>query len=257
MAVRKAPLSMNRRMAAASAAVCRDRDTIYIVCEADVSLPRRLIADIRVRTGERVSFTAYLVACLAQVVAENPRFNSLIVRGSLVTLDQVTVGVLVEREIDGEVVPEPLSVRGADTSTLREIHDAIRAASRAPDSRLGGLSGASWVRFVPAALFRTVIRLASRSVRVAQRYGVVSVTAVGMFGTGAMWLVPLSASTVAMGVGGIVERACRCEEAVEWREHLCLTLAFDHDVIDGAPAARFCSRLCEVIAGGEVLRGFA
>jgi pyruvate/2-oxoglutarate dehydrogenase complex dihydrolipoamide acyltransferase (E2) component len=38
------------------------------------------------------------------------------------------------------------------------------------------------------------------------------------------------------------------------RAYLCLTLSFDHDVIDGAPAARFVSRLRELIESGYGLR---
>jgi pyruvate/2-oxoglutarate dehydrogenase complex dihydrolipoamide acyltransferase (E2) component len=37
---------------------------------------------------------------------------------------------------------------------------------------------------------------------------------------------------------------------IEIREFLCLTLSFDHDIIDGAPAARFTSRLKALIESG-------
>ena len=37
---------------------------------------------------------------------------------------------------------------------------------------------------------------------------------------------------------------------IEPREILNLTVAFDHDVVDGAPAARFVRRLLEVIESG-------
>lgn len=38
------------------------------------------------------------------------------------------------------------------------------------------------------------------------------------------------------------------------REYLAITLSFDHDIIDGAPAARFAARLREVIESGYGLR---
>ncbi|MCG8353589.1 MAG: 2-oxo acid dehydrogenase subunit E2 [Chloroflexales bacterium] len=75
----------------------------------------------------------------------------------------------------------------------------------------------------------------------ARRYGVVGVTAVGMFGPSPMWIVPLSGATVVVGVGSIVERP------------VCLTLSFDHDIIDGAPAARFTKRFAELLMGGDML----
>ena len=40
------------------------------------------------------------------------------------------------------------------------------------------------------------------------------------------------------------------EGRIEPRERLSLTLVFDHDVIDGAPAARFARRLMELIESG-------
>jgi hypothetical protein len=39
-------------------------------------------------------------------------------------------------------------------------------------------------------------------------------------------------------------------ERIAVREYLSLTLSMDHDLIDGAPAARFISHLRELIEGG-------
>ncbi len=248
------PFSPNRQMAAASAAVGHEHDTIHILTEVDISEPRRLVREHRERTGERLSFTAYVVACLARAVAEQPQLNAFRRGGQLVLLDDVTVGTLVERDLEGERIPEPLGVRAADKKSYRQIHDEIRAAQQKSEARLGGLSGMTWVRFIPGFLLRTFIRLASRSVAMAQRYGVVAVTAVGMYGRGPLWAIPLSAATVAVAVGGIVGRPVLVEGRLEEREHLCLTLSFDHALVDGAPAARFTSRLAELLASGEALR---
>ena len=251
---RSVRLSVNRRMASASAAVCRERNTIHLITEVDVSVPRRLIREPADCTGERLSFTAYIVACLARAIREHPEFNSLVSRGRVFTLSDVTIGVLVERSIAGERVPEPLAIHSADSMTISQLTTRLRDAQEADDDRLGGLSGATWVRFIPSFLFRLMIRVASRSVRMAKRYGVVTVTSVGMFADGAMWLVPLSASTVALSVGGIVRRPAATDDGIRGHEHLCLTASFDHDIIDGGPAARFTSRLVELIASGALLQ---
>jgi pyruvate/2-oxoglutarate dehydrogenase complex dihydrolipoamide acyltransferase (E2) component len=86
------------------------------------------------------------------------------------------------------------------------------------------------------------------------RYGVVAVTAVGMFGEYPLWLVPLSAATVAVAVGGIVERTMVVDGLPQSREHLCLTISFDHDIVDGAPAARFANRFAQLLASGDAVR---
>lgn len=248
------PMSLNRRMAAASAAVCRRRDTIHILTEVDISRPRLLIREHLERTGERLSLTAYVVACLSRAVAEQPSLNALRRGARLHLLDGVTVGTLVERRINGELVPEPFGIRSAEAKSYRQINDELRAAQQGTDGRLGGLSGAAWVRFVPGVLFRGMITVAARSVLMARRYGVVSVTAVGMFGKGPLWLVPLSASTVAVAVGAIVTRPVLIDGQVSSREHLCLTISFDHDIVDGAPAARFTTRFAEILASGDLLQ---
>ena len=64
-------------MVAASAAVGREANSIHLFTEADVTEPRRLIVEHPERTGERLSLTAYVVACLARTVAENRTFNSM------------------------------------------------------------------------------------------------------------------------------------------------------------------------------------
>ncbi len=248
------PLSLNRRMVAASAAVGRGHDTIHIITEADITVPRRLTAEHRRRTGGRLSLTAYVVICLARAVAENPSCNAMRRGGRLILLDDVTVGVLAEREMEGERAPESFGIRAADKKSYRQIHDEIRAAQQQSDARLGGLSGATWVRFIPTFLMRAFFRAATRSVTMARRYGVIGVTAVGVFGGGPLWAVPLSAATVAVAVGGIVARPVLVDGRLEEREHLCPTLSFDHDIIDGAPAARFTRRFGELLAGGDLLR---
>lgn len=70
----------------------------------------------------------------------------------------------------------------------------------------------------------------------------------------ALWLIPLvGGATVAVAVGGIVERPCVKDGQIETREHLCLTVTFNHDIVDGAPAARFLKRFSELLMTGELL----
>jgi pyruvate/2-oxoglutarate dehydrogenase complex dihydrolipoamide acyltransferase (E2) component len=48
-------------------------------------------------------------------------------------------------------------------------------------------------------------------------------------------------------VGGIAERPALVDGKVESHEYLSVTLNFDHDIIDGAPAARFTQQLSDLI----------
>ena len=53
-----------------------------------------------------------------------------------------------------------------------------------------------------------------------------------------------------MTVGGIGEKPGVVDGHIAIREYLSLTISFDHETIDGAPAVRFTQRLKELIEGG-------
>ena len=150
---------------------------------------------------------------------------------------------------------EYLGIRAADKKTYRQIHDELRAAQRRSGEPVGAVSGATWMRFVPNFLLRTFIRAMRRNVRWAKRYRVVGMSNVGMFGGGPGWVVAPSAATVGVTVGGIADRPVVVEGELQTREHLCITLPFDHDIVDGAPAARFTDRFSQLLASGDTLRG--
>jgi pyruvate/2-oxoglutarate dehydrogenase complex dihydrolipoamide acyltransferase (E2) component len=251
------PLSMNRRMVAATLDIARQQSNIQAIVEVDISEPRQMIQEHRQKTGERLSLTAYVVTCLAQAIAEHPQLNSIRKGRRLIVLDDVTIGVLVERVLDGERMPENFGVRYAQKKTLQEIHSELRSAQEHADDGLGGLSGLTWVQYIPGFLLRTFVRLASKNLSMTKRFGAVSVTAVGMFArkNEALWLLPLvGGATVTVAVGGIVVRPCIEEGQLASREHLCLTVTFNHEIVDGAPAARFMKSFSTLLSSGELLR---
>jgi hypothetical protein len=155
-----------------------------------------------------------------------------------------------ERNISGEQVPEPLGIQAAQKKTFIQINYEIRTAQLTSGEKLGSLSGMQWISIIPGILLKAFIRIASRSIKMNSRYGVVGVTAIGMFGTESMWFLPLSGATLTVTIGGIARR----ENLAKKNEYLCLTLSFNHDLVDGAPAARFVKRFSEIITSAELLR---
>ncbi|MBD3165610.1 dehydrogenase [bacterium] len=251
---RTEPFGKNRRIVAASVRVSRQRNTIHLVTEVEVGTPRAMIAKRREETGDKLSFTAYLVGCLARVCSEHPRFNSFRKGRRLIVLDDVTVNVLFEREFDGAPVPESVGIRHADRKSYDDINRDIQKTKQSQGPHMGSSSGMGWIRLMPDGLLRAFIRLASRSITMQKKYGVVGVTAIGMFSRTPLWPVPITNATVTMAVGTIVPRVVMVDGNPEEREHVCLTLSFDHDIIDGAPAARFVDRLAREIRSGALLQ---
>lgn len=68
-----------------------------------------------------------------------------------------------------------------------------------------------------------------------------------MFAAGGSWGVPLTPTTLMVTVGGIAQRPAVVDGDVETREYLSQTITVDHDIVDGAPAARYAASLCELI----------
>ena len=84
--------------------------------------------------------------------------------------------------------------------------------------------------------------------------GTVIVTAVGMFGHGSGWgLGVLPYHTLGLLIGGIGQKPGCVDGRIEMREYLSLTISLDHDIVDGARAARFAQRLKELVESGEDL----
>lgn len=80
------------------------------------------------------------------------------------------------------------------------------------------------------------------------------ITSVGMFGKGGGWGIGfLPTHTLGLTVGGITQKPGVYDGQIEVREYLNLTLSFDHDIVDGAPATRFTRKLIDLIELATVL----
>ena len=81
------------------------------------------------------------------------------------------------------------------------------------------------------------------------------VTAVGMFGQGGGWGITMPNFTLTVTLGGIAEKPGVVEGRIEIREYLDMTVSVDHDIVDGAPAARFVNQLRGLVERGYGLVG--
>lgn len=247
---KKIPLSFGRRMVAVSASVTKDKNAIHCISEVDITKPRDLIKKHFEKTGEKLSLTAYIVACLSNVIKDYPQFNSFIKGKKLIFLDDITISVLVEREIDGEKVPEPIGIQKVQHKTYLQIHKEIREAKNQKTDKFGSLSGKTWITLIPSFLLRLMIRIADKNIHMAKKYGKIAVTAVGMYSKEPIWFIPHGSATVLLTIGSIGRKVIELDNQFVSREHLCLTVSFDHDIVDGAPATRFMNDLINEIKSG-------
>ncbi len=251
-------LSEGRRIWVNTLALSWPAHTMFGLLEVDVTLPRRLIAEHKELTGETLSFAGFLTYCLARAVDEDKSIQAYR-KGDkhLVIFDDVNVGLMVEREVGDKRALMGHVIQAANRKTFLEIHEEIRRVQSEPVPPGRGM--ANWFRslmLAPWPLSRLVIGLLRMNSRRDPTVGVamggtVALTSVGLFGGGhSGWGLSATPQPLGLVVGGISLKPAVVEGRIEPREILNLTVTFDHDIVDGAPATRFVKRLIELIESG-------
>ncbi|PKL24114.1 MAG: hypothetical protein CVV46_17155 [Spirochaetae bacterium HGW-Spirochaetae-2] len=248
-------LSFLRKAVIASASITKKRNTIHCLSEIDISTPRKYLKYYERRTNIKLSLTGYLSLCLIKIVSNHPEVNSFISGNKIVFLKNITISLLIERTINGENVPEPLSIENCENLSCIEITKLIRIAQNNKENKLGALSGSSWFMFIPKCLLKLFVQIADQNIKMGMKYGKIAVTAAGMFSKEPIWFIPHGSPTILLTIGSIINRVVEVDEKYLTHEHLCITVSFDHDIIDGAPAARFMNDLItEIKSGNEILK---
>lgn len=220
--------------------------------EADVTAARRRLRALR-REGAGGSFTAWVVKTVADTVKEMPQVHG-IRRGRLrrVVFADVDVAVIVERVVDGVSVPLPVVLRKCNEKSVEGIEAEIQgAASQAiegtGDYELGRKRSGLLMRvfyYLPQFLRLAIMNALLRGPKARkQAMGTVIVTSIASDIRFPGWIIPRTMHNLAIGLGSVVRKPWVVGDTVLPREILNLTVLLDHDVVDGAPAARFGSKL--------------
>ncbi len=246
------PYPKIRRWMAAMFRSVQHKPMIHGLLEVDVTRARAHLREHKATTGESLSFTAFLIACLAKAVDEHKAVQACR-QGSkhLILFEEVDVYTPIEHEVAGQKQVIPSIIRAANRKTVREIHHEIRAAQVQDVTK-----DLMRVQSLPTFLFKPYLWIFTWIGRThpqvwKKNVGTVGITAVGMFGNGAGWGIPIAPPTPLMvTVGGMSEKPGIVDGHLAIRDYLSLTISFDHEIIDGAPAARFTERLKELIESG-------
>jgi pyruvate/2-oxoglutarate dehydrogenase complex dihydrolipoamide acyltransferase (E2) component len=230
------------------------KHTVHGLFEADVTAARQFIAGHKARTGETLSFTAFVLSCLGQAIDANRYMHALRNwRNQLVLFEEVDATTMFEVQSGNQRFPLAHVIRAINKRPFRDIHDEIRSFQTArkrqpnPYERLLPL-----YTFVPGPVRRLVWKALFRSPNLTkQNVGTTTLTAVGMFGEGGGWAITMPLYTLGVALGGIARRPALIGAQIEPREYLSLTLSFDHDIIDGGPAARFAQHFKELLESGQ------
>lgn len=186
--------------------------------DVDMSLVAALRRGAREEREDAPSLNDFVVKAAARALQEFPRFNASYVDGKVQCYSRINIGIAVATD-DALLVPVVLD---ADTKTLAQI---------AADTR---------------RLAESARRRALRPDDL--RDGTFTVSNLGMFGVRAFTAI-IDPPQVAILAAGALRRAPVEDSArgVTFRDLMTVTLTCDHRVVYGADAARFLSRLRELL----------
>jgi pyruvate/2-oxoglutarate dehydrogenase complex dihydrolipoamide acyltransferase (E2) component len=247
------PFPSNRRLVTAAMRAGRSKMPMYGLVDVDITTANRLLAG----HDPPWSLTAFVVASVARAAAAHPGVHAYRNwRGQLVTHRHVDVGTMVEIATPQGPFAIPHLLRDADIREVPDLTAELRRVKRDPSASSSG----RWLeRAGPAAtripgVIPAMYAVMARSVAARQRIGTVAVTAVGMFaGGGGFGITSLSLMSLEVIVGGMSQRPRVIDGRVTVRDVLDLTVAIDHNVVDGAPAARFAAEFRELLESAAVI----
>jgi pyruvate dehydrogenase E2 component (dihydrolipoamide acetyltransferase) len=173
--------------------------------------------------GKKISFNAYFVAAAARALAEFPAVNSQLTETGLVNFEAINIGLAIDTE-RGLVVPVlkdvgKLSLLGIDAG-LNDLVERTLSGKTIPEDFSGGTF---------------------------------TVTNLGAFGIDSFTPIINPPEAAILGLGCIKGKPVAIGELIGVRQMVTMSLSFDHRLNDGAPAAQFLQRICQLIEDPQKL----
>ena len=223
-AVEAVPLSRHQKMAASFLA--RNWAQIPHVThhdEADIDAAEALRQRLAHQQGGKLSLVPLLIKAAVQALRALPRFNASLVGDTLMLKRYFHIGVAVETP-NGLVVPV---IRDCERKSIAEL--AAELADKAERARTKGLPMSE------------------------MSGGCFTISSLGGIGGTAFTPIINAPELAILGVTRSAERLALVDGRPCSRRVLPLSLSYDHRVINGADAARFCRAVAEALASPEGL----
>lgn len=200
-----------------------ERPQVTLHSEVDATLLVELRQRKLTPTGQKYTLNTYFIAAVARALAEFPHVNAQLADNGLVHLEDINIGIAIDTE-RGLVVPV---LKDVGKRSLLGINEALN------DLIQRTLTGKALPEDFAGGTF--------------------TLTNLGAFGVDSFTPIINPPEAAILGVGRIKPKPVAIERMMGIRDMVTLSLSFDHRLIDGAPAARFLQRICQLIEDPERL----
>lgn len=226
----------------------------------DITTALQLIENHFIKTGNKISLTSWVVKCLSRNIERHPQFNSFRKgKNKIIEFEEIDVIVMIEREIKNSKVPIAYSVRNTQEKDLlkitKEIRDIQTKEVTEKEQLLDKDNKVKYFRLLPKFLRKILMkRYINNPFTIKKNGGLIVVTSVGMFVNIPGWISGFGGlTTINLSIGGITPTLQKKGNDIIEIQNLHLTISFDHDLLDGGPAARFTQEFVEDLQQGSFL----
>lgn len=230
-------------------------DTVFFTSLVDAAALEALRTQAGRRPEAKPSYTALVLKAISLALRSHPHMNRLVLGGWFrhrpVQLHEVHAVVAVERVLDGIDTVQAGLIRNTDARSLAEIQAELRrlaSCSEGDDPRQRLFM--RLVRWAPGFLCRCLIGMPrfGPGLWLKHRGGAFALTTVGKYGVdsvSAKWPWPLTFT-----FGEVKERPMAVNGQVDARQSFYLSMGFQRNLCNGAPAARFFKCIIELLEEG-------
>ncbi|MDO9512949.1 MAG: 2-oxo acid dehydrogenase subunit E2 [Bacteroidales bacterium] len=226
--------------------VGKQKHHVSALLELDVTEGRRKLKVLK-QSGLSVSFNAWIIKVISNTIEQHPEAAAFVYnKKKLISFNDINISLLIEKEVEGKRIPLPLVLHKTNEKSIEEISLEIRTAKNQilhGDERLlkqkNNISESIYCH-LPGFLRRLFWNFMLSHPRMAfKNMGNVAITSVGTLGNVQGWFIHASVHPLSLGLASVIKKPRVVNNAIEIRDILNITLLFDHDVLDGAPMARF------------------
>jgi pyruvate/2-oxoglutarate dehydrogenase complex dihydrolipoamide acyltransferase (E2) component len=230
----------------------RNKHHIVALLEIDVTLAKEKIKE-QLKSGSKIGFTAWLIKVIATTIEAHKYAHAINYKGrKQVIFNNIDIALPIEKEVDGIKVPLITVIREVNKKSIELINAEIKQAKNQKvnsekDYVLNNetKNNSNKIFFNLPQFVRLIIWkfILLNPFTKKKNMGTVMVTNIGMSGRFPGWIIPKSIHNLCFGVGTIIKKPWINNKAIAIRDIMHLTILFDHDAVDGSPAARFTDAL--------------
>jgi len=201
------------------------------------------------KNGKQISFFSVFIKALSRTMSEFPEAHAFRTgKRQVLSFRDINIAVTIERDVDGVKVPLVLLIKETQKKSAEEIEQEIRTARNKDvrsdedyvlNKRNSSFSISLFYRlpgFIRMIIWKFILNNPFRRNR---EMGNAMVTSLGVAGYPSAWVLPRTIHNLSLSIGSVSVKPWVVDGNIEKRDILHLTVSLDHDVIDGAPAARF------------------